>query len=132
MNIETTKALQKYQQEKRQSSREMVNRAIAQIQANGDDVNFKNVSVASGVSRKTLYKVDEFRNLIKEKRGDQNEDGYKETILKQEQKIKYLQEVVAAFEDDKTKLEHIKLKLKAIYEKIEGARDEVRKKQASL
>lgn len=126
MNIETTKGLQKYQQEKREDSRTKILQAIEKLQESNADVNFKNVSVEAGISRKTLYKVEEFRRLIKEKRGDQNEDGYKETILKQEARIKSLQKTIDELKNDKTKLDLIKTKLKNIQEKIEGIKNESR------
>lgn len=96
MEIETIKGLKKYQEGKRQESREKIQKAIEELQKENLAVNFKSVSEKSGISRKTLYKVEEFQNLIKKCRGDKNEDFYKREIADKALEIEKLQQELEA------------------------------------
>ncbi len=84
MNLE---GLKKFQSKKREDSRSAILKAIEKLKQQGKPVNFKSVSDVSKISRKTLYKVDEFAALIKEHRGDDEENKYLEIIRKQKEEI---------------------------------------------
>ena len=61
---ENTSGLERFQKEKRQQTIEKVERAIETLQSEGREVNFKSVSNASFITRKTLYKVPRIREMI--------------------------------------------------------------------
>ena len=61
---ENLSGLEKFQQEKRKETIEKVTKAIETLKAEGKEVNFKSVSNASFITRKTLYKVPEIRAMI--------------------------------------------------------------------
>lgn len=56
--------LEKFQKQKRESTIQKVKDTIKLLQDEGKDVNFKSVSRHSFITRKTLYKVSEIRELI--------------------------------------------------------------------
>lgn len=61
---ENLSGLERFQRAKRKETIEKVTRAIKTLQAEGREVNFKSVSNASFITRKTLYKVPEIREMI--------------------------------------------------------------------
>jgi len=61
---ENISGLERFQKAKRQETIEKVTRAIETLRSEGKDVNFKSVSNASFITRKTLYKVPEIREMI--------------------------------------------------------------------
>ena len=79
--------LQKFQLKKREDSRKAILKAIETLRSAGKPVNFKSVSDASKISRKTLYKVEEFASLIKEQRGDLEENHLLQVIEEQKREI---------------------------------------------
>ena len=64
--------LEKFQKEKRQDTIKRVDDAIKSLQKDSKEVNFKSVSDISGITRKTLYKVESLRQLIANLRGAPN------------------------------------------------------------
>lgn len=61
---ENLTGLERFQRDKRKETIEKVTRAIETLQTEGKDVNFKSVSNTSFITRKTLYKVPEIREMI--------------------------------------------------------------------
>lgn len=86
--------LKQYQQEKRAETVRKVQEAIDYLQTNGLPVHFKSVAEISGITRKTLYKVDELKNMVRRRRGDLLSD--KDAVIAgQAVAIKVLEEQVA-------------------------------------
>ena len=61
---ENLSGLEKFQQDKRKETIEKVTQAVETLKSEGKEVNFKSVSNASFITRKTLYKVPEIRAMI--------------------------------------------------------------------
>jgi len=68
--VNQIEGLKKFQQEKRVNTIERVKEAISTLKASNRSVNFKSVSKVSGITRKTLYKVPEIREMIEKLRDD--------------------------------------------------------------
>ena len=103
--------LKKFQQEKRVNTIERVKEAISTLKASNRSVNFKSVSKVSGITRKTLYKVDEIRTLIEELR----EESLSSTEVVLRKEIKELKKEIVVLQaqlSDYTKLKNSVSELK--------------------
>jgi hypothetical protein len=77
--------LEKFQHAKRQETLDRVQQAITKLQSEEKEINFKSVSDISGITRKTLYKVDELRTLIESLRQNRHPNGGASKAALQEQ-----------------------------------------------
>ena len=79
---ENISGLERFQKEKRQQTIEKVEQAIRSLQAEGKEVNFKSVSNASFITRKTLYKVPRIREMIEglRKTPERQSNFYQESL----------------------------------------------------
>ena len=91
--------LEKFQKQKRQNTIEKVKNAIRILQDEGKDVNFKSVSRQSSITRKTLYKVHEIRDLIESLRVTTSY-GNDQDLQKIQQKLHILEEENRVLKDE--------------------------------
>ena len=105
MNLD---GLKKFQSKKREDSRNAILNGIEKLKKNGKPINFKSVSDVSKISRKTLYKVEEFASLIKEQRGDVEEHKLQTIINDQRKEIERLKKEIEDLKNQKKDKSEIK------------------------
>jgi len=121
MNIQTKIALKKYQDSVRENSRKRVKDAIDALIERNETIGFSSVSKECGLSRKTLYKVQEFKELINIAKKEKNEEVYENELFHKEKLIKKLQKenedlrlLIQKSEKFKSGLEELRMILKNI------------------
>lgn len=115
MNLE---GLKKFQNRKREQSRIAIQSAIKKLRDKGKPVNFKSVSDLSGISRKTLYKVEEFAALIKDERGDKEESALLQVIEEQKKEIAALKKEIEELKKGKNTDAALKESLASLKEQL--------------
>lgn len=118
MNLDAINALKEYQEDRRNETRLKILKAIEILEENAQTINFQAVSQTSGISRKTLYKVQEFKDLIKTKRHDKNEAQYKKELSNALSKVRILEQENAQLKNNLKTKELIKNELLLLREFI--------------
>ena len=95
--------LKQYQQEKRADTLKKVRDAIDHLQANGLPIHFKSVAEISGITRKTLYKVEELKTMVREYRGDLLPEDKDSVIAGQAVAIKVMEEEMRKLREELAK-----------------------------
>ncbi len=122
MQAETLSALKKFQNDARDATRKKVQEAIAALEARGEAVGFSAVSRECKISRKTLYKVQEFRSLIGERKKLKTQKSYEEDLAARDRVIDFLKQEnsrLRLYESELARLKNGLLEVKNILNKAE-------------
>jgi len=112
------RGLEKFQRDKRAKTIQKVKTAIQRLQEEGKPVNFRSVADASFITRKTLYKVPELRELIDSLRPDErqfsSEEAYEARIRTLEEENRSLRHQLERYSGLKNQLRTLRDRLKAL------------------